>query len=176
MARVVKGLTKSTEAAATRQQFRGRIIVEMLAASQNMQKTASSRMGARRSRRPAGLAGGDKKDQADVVRQEAAPENQNTNDTIATRKSWQLEQHPVKPAQRRGGKYGAGPRRPSKQALVRAENDDDVGDRLIVVVGEKATALPRAQAGAGRDPARKEVIYGPVEHFAVSSRTSAAVS
>lgn len=96
-------------------------------------------MGARRSRRS-----------SDIVRQ-------SPNSTITPRRPLQLEQPPAKPAQS-GGKDRAGRRISSKQYLVHGEDDAGDGDRGIVVVGEKAMALTRAEAGgAGRDPARIEV-------------------
>lgn len=111
-------------------------------------------MGARRSRRPSDLGGFD--EDADIVRQ-AVPKNQGNGSTITPRRPLQLAKQPIKPAQG-GRKDRAGRRKPSKQASVPAEND--AGNRRIVVVGEKATALPRADADAGRDPARREVSNG----------------
>lgn len=118
-----------------------------------MSKTVSSRMGVRRSRRPADLGGGGNEHHADVD-EKASPANQNTHSISTPRKPSQHEQQPVKAAQS-GSKDRPGRRRSSKQAVVHAESD--AAERRIVVVGEKATALPRAEAGVGRNLARKEV-------------------
>lgn len=111
-------------------------------------------MGARRSRRSSDLGGYDA-GSVDVVRQ-ATPEKQSNNSSVTPRRPFQLERKPTKPA-RSGVRDGAGRRRSSKQALVDAKNE--AGDGSILVVGEKATKLPR-EAGAGRDPSRRDVSNG----------------
>eukprot|EP00752_Nemacystus_decipiens_P006156 g5554.t1 len=117
-------------------------------------------MGARRSWRPSDLGSYD--EEADISGQ-AAPQSQRTDGTTTPRRPLQLEEQPVKPAQGGGGgKDRAGRRRPSKQTLLPGGNSAD-GDRHIVVIGEKATTLPRVEAGAARDPVRRESADSVVE-------------
>lgn len=136
-----------------------------------MSTAASSRMGARRSRRStdldheggltemhgvvqATLPEGSKDHPLDVIRQAT---NRSSSSTVMSRKPLQPEQQQtVKPAHS-GSADRVGVRRPSKQHLVRDPKHGD-GDRRIVVVGERATGSVRVEQATGYNPARREVL------------------
>eukprot|EP00903_Cladosiphon_okamuranus_P018176 g16723.t1 len=115
-------------------------------------------MGARRLRRLSDLGGYDASSVDHLARQGAPPDDQ-SNNTFTPRRPLKLEQKPAKPA--RGRSRGGARRRKLRKQAVDAKKD--AGGRSISVVGEKATKVPRAEVGAGRDPARRENADSVVE-------------
>ncbi len=80
------------------------------------------------------------------------------NSLVTPRKILELEQQTVEPAhQVRNRDRRAGGRRPSKPVEVPLVEQKNDGNRRIVVVGEKAKALPRTAVATGHATAVVEV-------------------